>query len=315
MARKMIIDTDTASDDAVALVMALSDPSVEVQAITVVAGNVPLEMGLQNALYVRELLASAVPAYAGSERPLICDLMTAHFAHGTDGMGDVGLPLGGRRPDSGHAVDVIVDLVYRSPGEVTLVAIGPLTNVALALRKDPAIATMLDRLVVMGGSVDGTGNITPTAEFNIFVDPEAADVVFRSGAPIELVGYDVSRRDATMSEEELLELATLGPLGEFCSQIEHKLLVFCRDVTQNSGIDQPDPLTMAIAIDPEVAVEADERYIAVETLGKHTRGMTVVDKRNLTGNPPNAKVVLAANRDRFLQMLRQACTTRATRAT
>ena len=164
---KFIIDTDTGSDDAVALVLAYTDPRVEVLATTVVSGNVPMELGLQNALYTAELCGSTAPVYAGADRPLLREAVYATDVHGQDGMGDIGLPLTGRVPSPGHAVDVIIDLAHRHPAEITLVTLGPLTNLALALRKDPSIAGLFDRVVMMAGAGDHIGNVKPTAEFNI----------------------------------------------------------------------------------------------------------------------------------------------------
>ncbi len=303
----LVVDTDTASDDAVALVMALRDPGVDVLAITVVAGNVPLALGVQNALYTRELCGSTVPVHAGADRPLLRPHVFAHHVHGQDGMGDIGLPLQGREPDPRHAVDVLVDLARRHPGEITLLTLGPLTNLALALRTAPDIAGLFDRVVMMAGTGDHTGNVTPAAEFNVFVDPEAADVVFRSGLPLEMVGWDVSRTDATLDADDLAHLAGLGPLGAFCAGIQRQLLNFCRDVTHIDGIDLPDPVTAAVALEPSVATRVEHRHIAVETTGTHTAGMTVVDALGVTGEPPNVRLVLRADRDRFLSMLHAAC--------
>jgi purine nucleosidase len=304
--RKLLIDTDTASDDAVALVLALTDPRVDVLAITVVAGNVTLHQGVDNAVYTRGLCGATVPVYAGADRPLERELVTAQNVHGADGMGDIGLPLAGGQAEPDDAVDVIVELAHRHAGELTLVALGPLTNLALALRRDPAIATLFDRVVIMGGTADHSGNITPAAEFNVYVDPEAADVVFRSGMPIEMVGWDVSRTDAALSRADVEALASSGPLGEFCAGIQRQLLEFCREVTKIDGIDLPDPVTMAIAIDPSIATEVVHVHVAVETTGELTRGMTVVDQLGLLGQEPNTRVVLRADRDRFLAMLHEA---------
>lgn len=307
MPHKLLVDTDTASDDAVALVLAFTDPRVDVQAVTVVAGNVSLQQGVANALYTRELCTATTAVYTGAERPLQRDLVTAQNVHGTDGMGDIGLPLSGRVPDAGDAVEVIIELAHRHAGELTLVALGPLTNLALALQRDPSIATLFDRVVIMGGTGDHSGNITPAAEFNIYVDPEAADVVFGSGMPIEMVGWDVSRNFATMSGAELDHLAALGPIGEFCAGIQRQLLEFCRTVTKIDGIDLPDPITMAVAIDPTIATETLSTHVAVETTGTLTRGMTVVDRLGLLGHEPNARVVLRADRERFIRLLQDAC--------
>ncbi len=308
MATKLIIDTDTASDDAVALVLALTDPRVDVLATTVVSGNVPLEMGVQNALYTTELCGSATPVHAGADRPLVREHVFAHNVHGRDGMGDVGLPLTGRTAAEGHAVDVIIDLARRHPGEITLVTLGPLTNLALALRKAPDIAGLFDRVVMMAGTGDHSGNVKPAAEFNIYVDPDAADMVFTSGLPLEMVGWDVSRNDATVTFAENEALASTGRLGEFCSSIQRQLIEFCREVTKIEGFDLPDPVTTAIAIDPSIATRAIDAYVRVETTGTHTLGMTVVDHLGVLGQEPNTRVVLAADHDRFVAMLTEACT-------
>lgn len=308
MTQRLIIDTDTASDDAVALVMAWQDERVEVLAVTVVSGNVPVEMGVQNALYTREICGAASPVYTGAYRPLMREHVFAHDVHGRDGMGDVGLALTGRSADPGHAVDVLIDLARRYPGEITLVTLGPLTNLALALRTAPDLAGLFGRVVMMAGTGDGTGNVTPTAEFNIYVDPEAADIVFSSGMPLEMVGWDASRQDATLSVEAAAGLAEVGPLGRFCVDIQRQLFEFCRTVTQIDGVDLPDPLTLAVAIDPEVATRVVHKSVVVETLGRHTAGMTVVDHLGVTGREPNVKVVLRADHERFMTMLTRACT-------
>jgi purine nucleosidase len=307
MPRRFVLDTDTASDDAVALVLALTEPSISVEAITVVAGNVPLERGVQNALYTREVCGSTAPVYAGAGEPVHGrGLVTGEAVHGQDGMGDIGLPLGDREPDDGDAVGVLVELARRHPGEITLVTLGPLTNIALALRKDPSIAGLYQRVVVMGGTGDHSGNMTPAAEFNIYVDPEAAAEVFASGMPVEMVGWDVSRDHAVLSPAEMDAVRATGRLGAFCMDIQAQLLNFCRDVTRIDGVDLPDPVTVAYAIDPTIATRTRRAFVAVETVGTHTRGMTVVDALGLTGNQPNAVVVDAADHDRFVGMLHAA---------
>lgn len=307
----MVIDTDTASDDAVALVLALTDPRVDVRAVTVVSGNVPMEMGVQNALYTVELCGSDVPVHAGADRPLVRDHVFAHEVHGGDGMGDSGLDLQGRTAAEGHGVDVLIDLARRHPGELTLVTLGPLTNLALALRKAPDIAGLYKKVVMMIGAADGLGNVTPAAEFNVHVDPEAADIVFRSGMPLVMVGWDVSRKDATLTRADSDALTARGPLGEFAMTIQRQLWEFCREVTKVDGIDMPDPITMAVAIEPEIAIEGYDRYVVVETKGRHTAGLTLVDHLGVTGKEPNVHVVLHADRDRFLEMLHSACGARA----
>ena len=306
--RHFLIDTDTASDDAVALVMALRHPDVAVEAITVVGGNVPLAFGVQNALYTVERCEQAVPVHAGIARPLLRPLQTAQFCHGEDGMGDIGLPLTGRTPADGHAVDVLIDTIDRFKGKITLVTLGPLTNVAVALVKAPEIAEYVERCVIMGGIGHGYGNIVPAAEYNIWVDPEAAKIVFDAGLPITMVGWDVSHKHATFTGEEAEALRSISPLAEFCVDIQKALREFGISYLKQDGFDLPDPIAMAVALEPDVATETRPMRVDIETLSELTRGATVVDHLRVTDRAPNAKVVLAASRARFLDVLRAAMT-------
>jgi purine nucleosidase len=301
--RRFLIDTDTASDDAVALVMALNHSDVRVEAITVVAGNVPLEYGVQNALYTVERCGKSVPVYAGLDRPMLRPLETAQFCHGNDGFGDIGLPLRGRAPAEGHAVDVLVDRPRRFDGEITLVTLGPLTNVATALLRDPSFASRIERCVVMGGIGFGYGNIIPAAEYNIWVDPEAARIVFESGLPIEMVGWDVSHKHATFTAEEAEALRAASDLAAFCVDIQRALRRFGIEYLKQDGFDLPDPIAMAVALEPDVATTVKRLRVDVETKGELTRGATVVDHLRVTGRQPNADVVLEASRERFLEVL------------
>ncbi len=304
---RLLIDTDTASDDAVALVMALRNPDVTVEAITVVAGNVPLDQGVQNALYTAELCGARVPVHAGMAGPLLRPLETAQEVHGIDGMGDIGLPVRGRTPAPGHAVDVLLRAVDESPGELTLVTLGPLTNVAMAILRDPSFARRVRRCVAMAGTGALPGNVTPLAEYNVWVDPEAADIVFRSGMPITMVGWDVSRDYATIGEDEVLRMEALGTdLSRFAVAIQRRLLQYCLTQTKLSGFDLPDPMAMAVAIEPAVATRVDRRFVAVETGGRWGRGQTMVDELEVTGQAANLDVVRAASRERFLGLLHAA---------
>jgi purine nucleosidase len=302
--RHFLIDTDTASDDAVALVMALKQPEVQVEAITVVAGNVSLEQGIQNALYTVELCDKTVPVYGGLAKPLLRPLETAQFVHGQDGMGDIGLPLRGRTPAAGHAVAAIIETIERFAGEITLVTLGPLTNIAAALLQDPALAGKVKECIIMGGVGQGYGNVTPVAEYNIWVDPEAARIVFHSGLSIKMVGWDISRTYAVFSPEESQRLRNLGtPLAHFCVDIQAVLDTFARVENDQAGFDLPDPITMAIALDPAVVTLSKPLFVTVETQSDLCRGQTVVDHLGVTKNKPNIEVVLEASRECFLRML------------
>jgi purine nucleosidase len=286
--------------------MALTNPEIRIEAITVVAGNVPLEQGVQNALYTVELCGKQVLVYKGLAKPLLRPLETAQFVHGQDGMGEIGLPLSGRTPADGHAVDVIIDTIRRFAGEITLVTLGPLTNVAVALTRDPALASMVNECVVMGGIGLGHGNVVPAAEYNIWVDPDAAKIVFESGLPITMVGWDISQKYATFDDAQAEELRSLSALGEFCVNIQQGLRRFGIEKLDLDGFDLPDPIAMAVAIDPTVAKVTKHLHVAIETKGELTRGATVVDHLGITGQEPNARVVLAASRERFLHVLYDA---------
>ncbi|MGH8957689.1 MAG: nucleoside hydrolase [Acidimicrobiia bacterium] len=300
--RRFLIDTDTASDDAVALVMALKHPDVQVEAITVVAGNVPLDQGVQNALYTVELCGSRVPVFAGASAPLERPLETAQFVHGDDGMADIGLPLSGRSPQPGEAVDIIASTINDHVGEITLVTLGPLTNLATALRRDPSLASKVAECVIMGGTGQGPGNVTNNAEFNIWVDPEGAKVVFESGMPIKLVGWDISCQYATFGPEAAKALRDIGTaLARFCIDIQATVNRYAIEESGLEGFDLPDPIATAIALDPRIATRIRPVSIQVGT-GDIDRGATPID----SSREPNVEMVEEADRERFLEVLRAA---------
>ncbi len=302
--RNFIIDTDTASDDAVALVMALRQPDIDVKAITVVAGNVPLDMGLQNALYTVELCGADTPVYAGCAKPLLRELETAQDVHGRDGLGDIGLNLRGRAPADGHAADALRDVIRAHAGDITLVTLGPLTNVALALLREPELARRVSHCWIMGGIGSGHGNVTPTAEFNIWVDPEAAKIVYESSMEMTMVGWDISWKHATFDAEQAAEIRQIGtPLAEFVIDIQATLTEFSMAENALPGFDLPDPITMAAAIDPGIAEYKDYR-VDVTTGEGLARGITVVDVLGVSKRAPQMRVATSADRSAFVEMLK-----------
>ncbi len=306
MTERFLIDTDTASDDAVALIMALRHPAVEVEAITVVAGNVALDQAVQNALYTVELCGSAVPVYGGMAGPLLRDLEDATDTHGDDGFGDIGLDLAGRDPADGHAVDVITDTTMSNPGEITLVTLGPLSNCATALLRTPELAGAVKRCVVMGGAGKGPGNVTPLAEYNLWADPEAARIVCRSGLPLTFVGWDISVASAMLSTDDALQIRNLGSdLARFAIDIQATVEQFSREVSGLDGFDLPDPIAMAVAIDPDMAT-VERHHVDVAFGDGRDRGKDIVDWLDATGLDPNADVVTSVPRGRFLTMLERA---------
>jgi len=213
--RTFLIDTDTASDDAVAIIMALRAPDVRVAAITTVAGNVDVQQATRNALYTVERCGADVPVYVGAEKPLLRVYQNATWFHGKDGLGDHNYPAPQLSPQNKHAVDAFIDIVESNPG-IVIVTLAPLTNVALALATKPSIAKKVGRCVVMGGAPCCEGNVTPAAEFNIWVDPDAARMVFLSGMPIELVGWQLSRFAAVINQNDIDRILALETkLGRF----------------------------------------------------------------------------------------------------
>src|SRR5246127_3909861 len=236
MTRTLLIDTDTASDDAVALIMALRSTSVRVAAITVVAGNVPVAQATSNALLTVELCGADVPVYSGAEAPLLRKLAIADWFHGADGLGDHGYKPAERRAEPGHAVDALIQTVRDNPG-IEIVTLGPLTNLAMALLREPKLAAYVQRCVVMGGAPCCVGNVTPAAEFNTWVDPEAARIVFRSGLPIEMVGWQLCRGAAVIGPADIDSIATIGTkLAHFAVECNSAARQAYRKQTCEDGI-------------------------------------------------------------------------------
>jgi purine nucleosidase len=290
MSRVFLIDTDTASDDAVALIMALCAPDVRVAAITTVAGNVDVEQATRNALYTAELCKSSVPVYAGAEKPLLRAHQSADWFHGRDGLGDHGYPPAKRTSEQRHAVDAIIETIEANPGLV-LVTLGPLTNVALALAKKPGIAAQVGRCVLMGGAPCCEGNVTPAAEYNIWCDPEAARVVLRSGLPVELIGWQLCRGDAALNPSDIdFVLGFDTGLARFAIECNSRAQQAYFEQTGEQGISLPDPVAMSIALEPPIGLRWSEHYVDVETTSELTRGMTVVDRLNVAANSRNRAV-------------------------
>ncbi len=292
MSRPFLIDTDAGSDDAVAILMALRHADVDVRAITVVAGNVPLAQGVVNALYFTELCETDVPVHAGADRPLLREYVSADWFHGADGLGDWGDRYKPQRAQASelHAVDAIIDAARSTP-ELVIVTLGPLTNLALALRKAPDIIPFVSRCVVMGGAACTNGNVTPAAEYNIWCDPEAARIVFRSGLPVEMVGWEFSIGEFVLSLDDIEYARGINtPFADFAIDCNIKGMRGYEIQTGEIGISLPDGVALAVAIDPSICTASSRHYVDVECDSELTRGMTVVDKLNLADDERNAPV-------------------------
>lgn len=288
--RNLLIDTDTASDDAVALIMALRSPNVRVLAITTGAGNVNVYQATRNALYTAELCGSSVPIFRGAAKPLERELEDATWFHGRDGLGDQGYPPPHTSPQPAHAVDALIDLIDHHPG-LELVTLGPLTNIAAALQRQPQIAAAVSRCVVMGGNPCCVGNVTPAAEYNFWTDPEAARIVMRSELPIELVGWHLCRGEAVLKPADIDYTLSLNtPLARFAIECNSHARRAYLEQTGEDGISLPDPVAMSIALDPTIGASSSLHHVDVETSSDLTRGMSVVDQLNVAANPRNRAV-------------------------
>jgi len=314
--QRVIIDTDPGTDDALAIFLALNSPDLKVEAFTVVPGNVVAEQGLENALKLVSVAGRCdVPVAAGAKHPLMQKTYTATYWHGKNGIADIELPESKCKVDSRFAPDLIIELIHKYPHEITLIPVGPLTNIALSVSKDPSIVGLTKNIVIMGGSISG-GNVTGVAEANIFGDPEAAEIVFKAGWTVTMVGSDVGEQ-TLMRRKELTELeAGHGPVNDVVTKISR----FYIERSEKNGLDGAamyDPLAVGVAIDPTL-VNLKEMHIDVETRGKFTRGETVPN-RNLENErnvlhgdhyeiegydrlAVNAKVAVASDAPRFLAM-------------
>jgi inosine-uridine nucleoside N-ribohydrolase len=271
---RVIIDTDPGVDDALALLLAMRSPELQIEAITVVAGNVPLELGLPNALRMIEIAGRKdIPVAAGARTPLLRRLITATYVHGENGLAGAAFPDPTIKPIPRAAADLIQDIASKYPGDITLITIGPLTNIAAALQADPELAPKIRRLVMMGGSLSG-GNITPAAEFNIYVDPEAARIVFQSGIPITMVGLDVTRK-TSLTEDHVRALeAAQNNVSQAAAKIARRAIDQHRERGFVVGPNMHDSLAVAGFLDPSL-LTLKEYYLDVETSGELTAGETV----------------------------------------
>ncbi|MBT2516894.1 nucleoside hydrolase [Agromyces sp. ISL-38] len=299
----LVIDTDTAADDCFALLVGLLHPRADLKAITMVAGNVGFEQQVHNALLTLGLAGRLgdVPVHLGAQRPLVREWRSASEVHG-DGVGGLRRLDDAHAPSPEHAVDALIRLAEEHAGELTVVAIGPLTNLALAVRKEPRFAALVKELVIMGGSINGRGNITPAAEYNIYVDPEAADIVLGAGFPnVTIVSWDpLTLRDAVFTAEHIDRIRDLDTtLSRFFVRANQATFDFDVRVGIN-GSTHPDSLSVLLAIDRSYALEERRYRMSVETRGELTRGATVFDWRS---DEPNVTAIERIDAERFFESM------------
>jgi purine nucleosidase len=301
---RIIIDTDPGVDDALAFLLALASPEIKLEALTTTQGNITLEKATRNALSVLELChASHIPVARGSLLPLVQPLRASADVHGESGIGNSRLPEPETQPVSQHAVDYLIERVLAEPGEISIFPIGPLTNIAMAIRKEPRFAGAVKELVIMGGAILEHGNITPLAEFNIYVDPHAAHIVFHSGIPITLIPLDVTHR-CLLKQEHIDRLMKIdSPISRF---IREAMEVYLEASLQlgYEGSSLHDPLTLATIIAPEL-LTLKEYYVDVDISDGVSMGKTFADIPKVLKKPANMKVAMNVRGEDFVELFLQ----------
>jgi purine nucleosidase len=300
---KLLIDTDPGVDDALAILMA--HRHADVLGLSIAAGNVGLQHTVGNALKLVETIGAATPVFAGCPTPLVRAAEDAAFVHGLDGFGDTGYVPSARQVEHEHAAHAILRVSHEHKGALVLVAMAPLTNLALALKLDPTLPQRVARLVIMGGAVTGRGNTSASAEFNIGFDPEAAHIVFASWPCIELVDWELVTRHGIAFETVESWLAMDNPRAKFFAAISRKTRAWTR-TRGRPKLLVADALAMAVALRPDIVKRTEEHHTAIELDGKETRGATIVDWENRSGRAPNARIVLKVDQARFEALVASA---------
>jgi purine nucleosidase len=298
----IIIDTDPGIDDTLAILLALASPEIDLAGLTVTLGNCPVEQGTHNALNLLALAgASHIPVAAGAGLPLIRPPLTAPETHGDTGLGYATLPRSPARPVPEHAVDLLIRELLQAPGQVTLVAIAPLTNLAIAIRKEPRIVQAVRQVIIMGGALRADGNTTPLAEFNVYVDPHAASIVLHSGIPIILLPWDITR-EVLLTQTHVDHLRQIvSPISAFIADATRFYIEFHLEHFGFAGCSINDPAALALAFMPDLA-HLQPVYVDVEIASETTMGKTVADFAGITGHLPNVQAVTAFDTPRFLDM-------------
>jgi len=302
--KRLVIDTDPGVDDAHALMLALAHPQAHIEAVTTVAGNVSLAHTTANALTILDLFGRDIPVFAGCTRALLAKQPDASYVHGEDGLGNTHYPPSRRRPEREHAVQALIRLANESPGELTLVAIGPLTNVAMATRLDPDLPRKYAGLVVMGGAIRSMGNTTNlSAEFNLYSDPEAGAIVFGSWQKLTLISWETTMGYPLMADRIEALGSHSNPRSEFFRRITAYPVQFIQQAMGRSMLFAPDSIAVASAVEPDIVTAAESHFVRVEVGPGETRGQTTVDWFDRSGNAPNVEIVLEIHAERLWSLM------------
>jgi len=307
--RKLIIDTDTGSDDAVALMMAVLSPETEVLGVTTVCGNVPLSQATQNALMTLEVCSADIPVYPGASRPLFRELVTAVNVHGNDGMGDLGLIHPARKPSDVGAVDFILDAVKRNPGEIDIVMLAPATNIALAILRDRETMSHVRHIYTMGTAGFGPGNTTPVSEFNVYVDAESYKILLQSGIPVTIIGFDLCIGSAAWNKNDLNAVRAAGKAGAFAVDCNTELLNYNLRRSGEHIVDLPDAVAMGVALWDDLVLESCAAYCHCCTQEGPCYGQVIIYDPGQTlaipneTPPSNASVVVRVDTAQYKKRL------------
>lgn len=299
---KVIIDTDPGNDDAIAILLALGSPEIELLGLSVVAGNVPLAITSRNARMICEMASpDIIPVYDGEEGPLKNPPVTAEDVHGQSGLEGVEIVEPKQPAETKHAVDWIIETVLANKGEISICALGPLTNIARAFQKEPRLPKLIKQLVIMGGSHFQGGNITPMAEFNFYVDPHAADIVFRSGVSITLAPLDTTL-EARMNETWINRFGVLGEIGQFAKNILIPSLRFSQRRYEGLYAPLHDPFTVAFLVDPTL-FKTRHVSVSIEKESSICMGASVIDWWDVTEDPPNCHVMSEVDSEGYFELI------------
>ncbi|QIW23662.1 nucleoside hydrolase [Sulfolobus sp. S-194] len=300
--RHFIIDCDTAEDDIMSLFMLLKN-NINVQGITIVEGNISYEQEINNALWSLEFIGKDIPVYPGSDRPLVKQFRSVPEVHGRGGIGDEIVKPNKLKPQNKKAVDAIVDIADRYASELEFLAISPLTNLALAYLKDKSITEKIKKVWIMGGTVWGRGNITPVAEYNIWVDPDSAKIVFNAGFDITMVPWDVIV-NYPITDEEWKQIKNMNTkMAQFYVKIYTHYRKYSMEKEKIKGTPHPDLITTSVALNRNVVMKSERQYVDIENCECLTRGMTVIDYLGIWGKEPNAEIIYEINKKEFYSML------------